>query len=208
MAAYFFTGTFYLQVYEAFICIGSILIWAGLLLSIIKNDMLTIVIASGTIALGLLGLDHQPCGECILRVFSRRRFYVYAVFLFPCFWCRHDSCRHKVREIQGMRAASAVKTMGVACQNCGAVVPANAAFCPNCGAKKPGAAIRAATAGLCTASTVCSTGPYAAACTASGAAQPAPEPEQPEKPEGKKCLNCGMELPFDAAFCGKCGSKQ
>ncbi len=206
---FFLLGLFILQVYEAFICIGSILIWAGLLLSIIKNDMLTIVIASGTIALGsLVGWIISLAGSAYYGYSVGGVFMFTPFFYFLAFGAVTIVVAIKSEKFRGMRAASAVKTMGVACQNCGAVVPANAAFCPNCGAKKPEP--QYAPPQQAYAPPPPSAQPAYAPPPVQPAepAQPAPEPEQPEKPEGKKCLNCGMELPLDAAFCGKCGSKQ
>jgi len=195
-------GLFIGAVYEAFVCLGSILIWAGLLLSIIKEDVMTILITSGTIALGsLVAWIVKLAGAGAYYGIGGGYFAFTPFFFFLIFSAIAIVVPIKAEKFKQMRAAAAAaRPQGIPCQRCGGIVPFGSAFCPACGAPAPQYAPPQ----------------YAPQYAAPQYAPPQPppqysapaEPVQEAAPAAKKCVNCGADLPADAVFCGKCGSKQ
>ncbi|MFA5676330.1 MAG: zinc ribbon domain-containing protein [Christensenellales bacterium] len=182
---FYLLGLFIIEVYEAFVCLGTILIWAGLLLSVIKEDSLTMVISSGTIALGslvawIIGLAGRNYGFGIVVGGS---FLFTPFFYFLIFAAIAIVIFVKAEKFRSMRAASAAKSAGYACPGCGNFVAYTSAFCPSCGTKRPEQQ-------------------YAPPAQPVQSAAPASEAT------GNKCVSCGADLPEGAAFCGKCGSEQ
>ena len=128
-----------LVLYDVFTALGVILIWAGLLLSIIADDSMLTMIISAAISVGsLIAWIVALVGINILG-------YHIGLFLFePLLYCllfgglatlvflKSD----KFREIR----AAAAKPAGVPCPKCGATIPASAGFCPTCGTPNPGPA--------------------------------------------------------------------
>lgn len=199
---FYLLGLFIVSVYEAFVCIGTILIWAGLLLSVIKEDMLTIVISSGAIALGslvawIIGLAGRSYSFGGFGAFSAPGAFLFTPFFyFLIFAAISIVVFVRAEKFRAMRAASAAKSAGYACPTCGNFVSYTSAFCPSCGTKRPEPQ-------------------YAPPVQPQYAppVQPAPVPPAqpapaPEAPAGNKCVSCGADLPEGAAFCGKCGSQQ
>lgn len=183
---FYLLGLFIISIYEAFVCLGTVLIWAGLLLSIIKEDVLTIVISSGAVALGslvawIIGLAGKSYGFGIVMggAFMFTPFFYFLVFAAISIVVLIRS-----EKFRAMRAASAAKVPGYNCPNCGSFVPYTAAFCPSCGAKKPEPQ-------------------YSAPAQQQAAAAPTEQVAG-----GNKCVSCGTDLPDGATFCGKCGAKQ
>lgn len=129
---FFLLGLFILQ---ALVNIGSILIWAGLILCIIKEDVLTIVISSGTLALG--GLVAWIIGLAVRSYYYSGVFMFTPFFYFLVFGAIAIVVFLKADKFKQMRAASATQAPGYACPRCGGFVSMAAAFCPNCGAKRP-----------------------------------------------------------------------
>lgn len=217
----FLLGLFIIQVYEAFVCLGSILIWAGLLLSIIKEDALTIVISSGTIALG--GLVAWIIGLAGRSYFYSGMFLFTPFFYFLAFGVIALVVFLKAEKFKQMRAASATQPSGYVCPRCGGFVAMTAAFCPHCGAKRPEpqpyappsqpyappAQSYAAPAqppypsSPVPPAAPVQTAPPAAPAEPAASAAPVAEPAA-----GSKCAACGADLPEGAVFCGKCGAKQ
>ena len=222
---FFLLGLFIMQVYESFVCLGSILIWAGLLLSIIKEDVLTIVISSGTIALG--GLVAWIIGLVGRSYFYGGMFLFTPFFYFLAFGAIALVVFLKAAKFKQMRTASAPQASLYPCPRCGGFVARSAAFCPHCGAKKPEPQPYAPPAQPYAApaqpypsspvppsASVASAAPVPPAPPAAPVqtAPPAPpaEPAAPvaEPAAGPKCAACGADLPEGAVFCGKCGAKQ
>ena len=209
---FFLLGLYITAVYEAFICLGSILIWVGLLLSIIKEDVLTIAISSGVIALGslvgwIIGLAGRSYGYGIVM----GGFFQFTPFLyFLIFGAIAIVVFIKAEKFRSMRAASAAKSAGFACPNCGGMVPYNSAFCPACGTKalQPQYAPQPQYTPPAQPAPQQAPAPQPAPPPAPQPAPPAPQASAPQAPEGTVCAACGENLPAGATFCGKCGSKQ
>lgn len=218
------------SLYDAFVTLGTVLMWAGLLLSLIAEDPVTIVIASGSVAF---------CSLVAWIVLLARRFPFFfgPLFYFLVFGIICIITFIKAERFVKMRAEAAAKA-AVHCTHCGYAMPKGATFCPMCGA--PNAAMQYAPPVQ---------PPYAAqpqyappaqpyappvqppyappaqsypppAQPAAPAAEPAAEPAAPTEPvtptepaapaeeDKKKCFSCGAELPAGAVYCGKCGMKQ
>ena len=196
------------SIYDSFVTLGTVLMWAGLLLSLIAEDPATIVIASGSVAL---------CSLVAWIVLLARRFPFFfgPLFYFVAFGIICTITFVKAEKFVKMRQEAAARAAGH-CTRCGYAMPRGAAFCPMCGASN--AAMQYAPPVQ---------PPYAPPAQpyvppgqpqyappdqpAEPAAEPAAPPVQPAAPveEGKKkCFSCGAELPAGAIFCGKCGMKQ
>jgi ribosomal protein L40E len=170
--------------------------WAGLLLSLIAKDPVTIVIASGSVAF---------CSLVAWSVLLARRFPFFfgPLFYFLVFGAVCIITFVKAEKFVKMRAEAAARA-AVHCTRCGYAMPRGAVFCPMCGT--PNAAMQYAPPVQ---------PPYAAqpqypppAQPAAPAAEPAEEPAAPAEEDKKKCFSCGAELPAGAVYCGKCGMKQ
>jgi len=221
---FYLLGLFIVQVMEAFITLGSILIWAGLVLSLIKEDALTILISSGTIALGsLVGWIISLAGRSYYG-FATGGVFAFTPFLFfLIFGAIAIIVPIRSEKFKAMRAASAARAAGVACPRCGGFVSMASAFCPNCGAPRP--AVQYAPPQPQYAPPVqpqyappqpqyappAAPAPPVQPPVAPAAPTPPAAPVEAEsaaEPAGRKCVACGAPLPEGAAFCGKCGSKQ
>lgn len=204
---FYLLGLYIVGVYEAFVCIGTILIWAGLLLSVIKEDTLTIVISSSAIALGslvawIIGLAGRNYGFGMVVGGS---FQFTPFFYFLIFAAIAIVVFVKAEKFRAMRAASAAKTAGYACPGCGNFVPYTSGFCPSCGAKRP----EPQYAPPVQPQYAPPAQPQYAHPVQPQYAPPAqPAAPAPEAPAGKKCVSCGADLPAQAVFCGKCGAQQ
>lgn len=207
---FYLLGLFILGVSEAFICLGSILIWAGLLLSIFKEDVLTIAITSGVISLGSLvaWIIKLAGGASYFGITVGGSFAFTPFFFFLIFGAISIVVFIMAEKFKSMRAASAAaRPQGVPCPRCGSIVPFGSGFCPACGTPAPQYAPPQPP-------------PYAPPQMQYAPPQappqyapPAPpaapaEPVSQPAPATKKCVSCGADLPVDAMFCGKCGSKQ
>lgn len=197
-------GAFILGVYEPFSIIGGILMYTGLLLTIIREDVMTMVITSGVISLGsLIAWIIALVGTRVYGFQAGGMFLFGPLFYFLAFGTLAVVVFIKAEKFRQMRSASAAarQTAGITCPRCGAFVPMNATFCPACGVPNPatqqyGAVPQPAP----------QYAPPAAPQYAPPAApQAAPAPEAASAP---KCANCGAEIPAGAAFCAKCGAKQ
>ena len=195
-------GLFIPGVYEAFVCLGSILIWAGLLLSIVKEDVLTIAITSGVISLGsLVSWIVKLAGGA----YGMGGYFAFTPFFFFLIFGAISTVVFVMAEkFKSMRAASAAaRPQGMPCPRCGNIVPFGSTFCPTCGTPAPQYAPPQP--------------PPQYAAPQYAPPQPPPQyappvppapPVAPAAPATKNCVNCGAELPVDAVFCGKCGAKQ
>ena len=200
---FYLLGLFIAGVYEAFVCFGSILIWAGLLLSIIKEDVLTIGITSGAISLGSLvaWIIKLAGGASYFGMSVGGSFAFTPFFFFLIFGAISIVVFVMAEKFRSMRAASAAaRPQGVPCPRCGNIVPFGSGFCPACGTPAPQYAPPQPP-------------PYAPPQMQYAPPQAPPQyapPAPPAAPEAatKKCVTCGTDLPVDAVFCGKCGSRQ
>ncbi len=190
---FFVLGSFVLSISSFFICIGTVLMLAGLLLTIIQDDMMTLVIAS--ISIAFLSLVAWILWVAGAFTFGVPVFTFDPLFYFLAFGAIAVIVFIKSEKFSAMRAAAS-KPAGIPCPRCGGIIPFNASFCPQCAAPNPGPAQYT---------------PPAAPQYAPPAA-PQPDPVQaepaPAAPAVNACINCGAELPVGAAFCGKCGTKQ
>ena len=240
--------------YDAFVTLGVVLLWAGLLLCIFAEDAMTVVIASGSFALCSLV-------AWIIALAVRGTFLFGPLFYSMAFGAVCIIALIMADKFVKMRAEAAARA-SVSCARCGAAIPQAASFCPVCGAPNP-VIPYAPPVGQPYASpppyappapppyapptpppytppvpppymppvpppymppvpppyTPPAPPPYTPPPTppAEPAAEPdtesvAPaemeEPSAPAEADGKKCVNCGAELPAGAVFCGKCGTRQ
>jgi hypothetical protein len=206
---------------EALTCLGVPLMLAGLFLTLVKEDAMTLAITSAAISFlsllawilaiagvlfggGVIGGLNNALGELKEAFggdFGGVGFGVFVfttLFYFAAFGFITVFTFLKADKFKQMRAASAARSQmaGVACQRCGSFVPMNSGFCPTCGAPNP----------------MAQQAPPQYAPPAQQYAPPAP-PVQPapaaaEPAAGPKCVSCGADIPAGAAFCAHCGSKQ
>ncbi len=206
---FYLLGLFFWSVYDVFVTLGSILIWAGLLLSIIKEDVMTIAITSAAISLGsfvgwiISFIGRSYFGYVVGGVFAFTPFLFFLIFggIATIVFI-------KAEKFKSMRAASAAaRPSGMPCQRCGNIVPFGSGFCPACGAPAPQyAPPQYAPPQYAPPQPPA---PPAAPAEQAAPAEPAAPVEPPkEAPSVKKCVSCGAELPSDAVFCGMCGAKQ
>lgn len=199
------------SIYDAFVTLGAVLMWAGLLLSLIAKDPVTIVIASGSVAF---------CSLVAWIVLLARRFPFFfgPLFYFLVFGAVCIITFVKAEKFVKMRAETAARA-AVHCTRCGYAIPRGAVFCPMCGT--PNAAMQYAPPVqppyVAQPQYAPPAQPYAPpgqpqyappAQPAAPAAEPAEEPAAPAEEDKKKCFSCGAELPAGAVYCGKCGMKQ
>ncbi len=195
-------GAFILQVYEVFAILGGILMYAGLILTLLREDMMTMVITSGVISLGSLIAWIIALVGSSYYGYSTGRFMFGPLFYFLAFGTIAVVVFIRADKFKQMRAASATARAqaGIACPRCGAFVPTNAAFCPSCGAQNPAKQQYGPV----------QTPPPQAPPPQAPPPQAEAAPQAEEKPEaaGLKCSNCGADIPQGAAFCANCGAKQ
>ncbi len=215
---FYLLGLFVLAVYDALVCIGSILIWAGLLLSVIKEDVMTIAISSGVISLGslvgwivkLVGGVYSYFGIAL----GGGGFSFTPFIFFLIFGAIATLVFIKAEKFKSMRAASAAaRPAGMPCPRCGNIVPFGSGFCPACGTPAPQYAPpqpppQYAAPQPQYAPPQQPVPPTAPVPPAVPTAPIVPAEPVPSAPTTKKCGSCGAELPLDAVFCGKCGTKQ
>lgn len=220
---FYLLGLFVWSVYDAFVCLGSILIWAGLLLSVIKEDVMTIAISSGVIALGSLAgfiAKLAAGGYSYLGISIGINFPFTPFLFFLIFGAIATIVVIKSEKFRSMRAASAAaRPVGLPCPRCGNSVPFGSGFCPACGAPAPQYAPPQQPQYAAPQPPqyappqqpippVPPVPPAAPAAPVPPAAPVVPAESVPSAPTTKKCGSCGAELPLDAVFCGKCGTKQ
>ena len=217
---FYLLGLFIWSVYDALVCIGSILIWAGLLLSIIKEDVMTIAISSGVISLGslvgwivkLVGGGYSYFGIAL----GGGGFSFTPFIFFLIFGAIAVIVFIKAEKFKSMRAASAAaRPAGMPCPRCGNIVPFGSGFCPACGTPAPQYAppqppqyAAPQPPQYAPPQQPIPPVPPAAPAAPVPPATPVPAESVPSAPTTKKCGSCGAELPLDAVFCGKCGAKQ
>ena len=250
------------SLYDAFTCVGVVLMLTGLLLNMAADDAMTIVIVS-------LSISVVSLVAWIVLLARSFPFFLTPLFYFLAFGAVCLVTFLKAERFVKMRAEAAARST-VFCPRCGTGLPIAAAFCSNCGTPNPTTqyappaapyappaapyappaapyAPPAAPYAPPAAPYAPPAAPYAppAAPYAPPAATYAPpvapyappvewepahaEPQvvqseayaeptietvEPEKPEvsvaaaDRCCSNCGAELPPEAAFCGKCGTRQ
>ena len=242
-------------VYDAFTCLGVVLMLAGLLLNLVAEDSMTIMIVSGSVSVASLV-------AWIVLLARSYPFLLTPLFYFLAFGAICLLMFLKAEYFVKMRAEAAsrnaqIRTEAAAramipCPRCGAGVPKSAGFCPNCGAPNPAMqyappaqppyappagqqpysppagqyappyappaqmpyapppfvpAEPAAPAPPSSASAVPQE-PVATVLVPAEPAAPVPPPVAAPAPAVKQCIGCGAELPTEAVFCGKCGTKQ
>ncbi len=220
---FYLVGAFVMVAASFVSTIGIILMYAGLLLTLIKEDIMTLIITSGIIALGSLIafiitlISFGGYGYGYVAWVGRGWFEPFFYFLaFGAIVALVMIKSEKFKQIRAASAAKAQATAGVACPNCGAFIPSSSAFCPNCGAPNtigqqpvPPAAPQAAPPVQPQAAPPQAPQAAPQAPPAAPPVQPAASaPEQSAAPAGAKCVSCGADLPPGAVFCGKCGAKQ
>jgi len=220
----FVLGSFFFGFFGYFLtCLGIILMLAGLLLTLVKEDMMVLVIISGVIAVGSLG-------AMIYKLVALGSFGFYGVglgglfsdwftplFYFAAFGAIALVVFLKADKFKQMReeAASRNQMAGVACPRCGGFIPLSAGFCPTCGAPKPvmqAPPVQPQYAPTAPPQYAPPVQPQYAPPVQQQYAPPAapqPEPEPtPQEPAAPKCVNCGADISQGAAFCAHCGAKQ
>lgn len=207
----FLLGAFILGVYEPFAILGGILIYAGLLLTIIREDVMTMVITSAVISLGsLIAWIIALVGTRVYGFQAGGMFLFGPLFYFLAFGTLAVLVFIKAEKFRQMRAASAAarQTAGITCPRCGAFVPGNSAFCPSCGVPSPAAQqygpVQQPPQYAPPQPQYAPPQPQYAPPAAPATPQAAPE----AVPEAPKCANCGADVAPGAAFCAKCGAKQ
>lgn len=200
-------GAFVLSIMEPFIVISTILIYAGIILTLLREDMMTLVITSGIISLGSLI-------AWIIGLASYRVFFVTPFLFFILFGTLAVLVFLKAEKFKEMRAASAARAQmaGIACPRCGGFIPMNAAFCPSCGAQNPNMQQYAAPVQPQYAPPVQPQYTAPAQPQYAPPVQPQGTPQAPpaeaDKPATVQCSSCGADIPAAAVFCSKCGAKQ
>lgn len=222
-------GTYFFGFFSYFlICTGTIIMFAGLLLMFIKEDMMVLLIISGILSVASLGAwiyKLVALGGLDLYGFGVGGLFVdwfTPMFYFLAFGAIALLVLLLSDKFKQMRAASAARSRmaGVACPRCGSFVPMTAAFCPACGAPNP---VQAPPQPQYAPPGQPQYGPpvqpqYAPpaqqyAPPAQQYAPPAP-PVQPQEqpaetgPVAPKCVNCGADIQPGAVFCAHCGAKQ
>ena len=241
----FLLGSFIGGLYDVFTCIGGIIVFAGLLLTLVKEDMLTLIIASGSLAFAsliawIVGLvAFNLFGVIFFRWHPFLYFLIFGAIAVIVFVKSEKFKQMRVEAAtrnEQMRTEAAARAM-IPCPRCGAGIPRAAGFCPNCGAPSPamqyappsyappaGQPTYAPPAGQYAPPPYPPYAPPAAPYAPppfvpAEPAAPAPpvEPVVPKPEEAvsaepapavKHCVSCGAELPVEAVFCGKCGTKQ
>jgi RNA polymerase subunit RPABC4/transcription elongation factor Spt4 len=259
-ALIFVLGSFIGAIYDPFTCLGAILVFGGLLVTIISEDVLTLIITSGALSVTCLtawvvGLVVNPwdgiLSEFGIRGYGIGSFRFQPFFYFLIFGAIAIIVLIKSDKLKQMRAEAAARA-SVPCARCGGAIPRAASFCPVCGAPNPTMQYAPPSGQPYAPPTPPPYAPPAGQPYAPPApppyappvgqpytppapppyAPPAPPPYAPPAPpaepiaepdaepvvqeelsapaeaEGKKCVNCGVDLPAGAVFCGKCGTKQ
>ncbi len=209
-------GAFILGVYEPFSIIGVILMYTGLLLTIIREDVMTMVITSAVISLGsLIAWIIALVGTRVYGFQAGGMFLFGPLFYFLALGTLAVLVFIKAEKFKQMRAASAAarQTAGITCPRCGAFVPMNAAFCPACGIQNPATQQYGPVQQAVPMPQYAPPQPQYAPPVPPQAAPPAPEaapmPEAaPATEAAPKCASCGADVAPGAAFCAKCGAKQ
>ena len=182
---------------------------AGLFLTIIKEDTLTLAITSAAISFisliaWILALAGVLAGGGYLGVFYSVSVFVFTpLFYFLAFGTIAVLVFIMADRFKQMRAASAARSQmaGVACPRCGSFVPMNSGFCPTCGAPNP--VVQQAPPQYAPPAQ-----PQYAPPAQPQYAPPAEPKAENAEPAGPKCVSCGADIPAGAAFCAHCGSKQ
>ncbi len=183
IGAFVYTNAFVSQFFGT---LGIIFMIAGLQLTMIKEDEMTLAIASTSISfIGLLSWILALAGA---GTNGHGIFYFSPFFFFLAFGVIATLVFLKGEKFVQMRAASAARMAGVPCPRCGSFISANAAFCPSCGAQNP------------------ATQQYTPPAQPQYA-PPAP-PAEAEAQASAQCASCGADIPEGSAFCLNCGAKQ
>jgi ribosomal protein L40E len=216
----FLLGSFIGGVYDLFTCIGSIILWAGLLLMLISEDAPALVIAGGSLsAISLIawvvGLIANPWAGFYGYVVFRWQPFLY----FLIFGAIAIIIFVKSEKFKQLRAQAAARA-AMPCPRCGAGIPKGAGFCSNCGAPNPAMSYPPPSYAPPAGPYPPPYPPYPPTYSAVPADAPAPPPYTPPTPPPsvppvdsaapavKQCSGCGAEIPAEAVFCGKCGAKQ
>ncbi len=127
------------SIYDAFTCLGVVLMLPGLLLNIIAEDSMTVLIVSGSASVAsliawivLLARSYPflftplfyflAFGAICLLIFLKSEYFVKL---------RAEAAARN----EQMRTNAAAEAMS--CARCGTSMPKTAGFCPNCGAPNP-----------------------------------------------------------------------
>ena len=130
------------SVYDAFTCLGVVLMLAGLLLNIIAEDSMTIMIVSGSVSVAslvawiVLLARSYPFLLTPLFYFLAFGAICLLMFLKADYFVKMRA--EAVARSEQMRTEAAARAM-MPCPRCGAGIPRAAGFCPNCGAPNPAA---------------------------------------------------------------------
>ena len=124
-----------LYLYDLLTCVGGIIMFAGLILTFIDEDMMALVITSG--AISLLSLI-----AWVVKLFTGY-FYLMLFFgpfiYFLIFGAIAIIVAVKSEKFKQMREAAAARPLPgtIICPRCGVAIPPEAGFCPSCGTPKP-----------------------------------------------------------------------
>jgi ribosomal protein L40E len=122
---------------------------AGLLLTIIKEDMIVLISVSGAISIGslvawiinLAGRSYSVSAYGYSLNYGTYGYFTFTpLFYFLLFGGIAVLVLIKSEKFKAMRSASAARAVGVNCPKCGGFIPMASAFCAQCGTPNPGPA--------------------------------------------------------------------
>lgn len=214
-------------------CPGIVLMLAGLILTLIKEDMMALLITSASISILSLIVWILAVAGALVGAFGMHVsvFVFTPLFYFAAFGAIALVVFLKADKFKQMREETASRNQmtGVACPRCGGFVPLSAGFCPTCGAPKPvmqEPPVQPQYAPPAPPQYAPPVQPqyappvppqYAPPAAPQYAPPAAPQPEPavasepvsaPEEASAPKCVSCGADISQGAAFCPHCGAKQ
>jgi len=129
-----------ISVYDAFSCLGVVLMLAGLLLNFVAEDSMTIMIVSGSVSVASLVawivLLARSYPFLLTPLFYFLAFGAICLLMFLNAEYFVKMRAEAAARNEQMRAEAAARAM-IPCPRCGAGMPNSAGFCPNCGAPNP-----------------------------------------------------------------------